>query len=59
MSTCPRLTTRPRPALKLEQANADLQNQIADLRKLLLGDYNPAKLSVYDLLAEFEGKLNG
>ena len=45
--------------VKLEQGNADLQNQIDDLRKLLLGDYNPAKLSVYDLLAEFEGKLNG
>lgn len=32
--------------------------QIVDLRKLLLGDYNPAKLSVYDLLAEFEAKVN-
>jgi len=32
--------------------------QIAELRKLILGDYNPAVLSVYDLLAEFEAKVN-
>lgn len=35
-----------------------LQSQMAELRKLLLGDYNPAELSVYSLLAEFEAKLN-
>lgn len=31
--------------------------QIRELKALLLGDYKPAKLSVYDLLAEFEKKL--
>jgi hypothetical protein len=33
------------------------RREIDDLKKLILGDYKPAKLSVYDLLAEFEGKL--
>jgi hypothetical protein len=36
-----------------------LQAQIADLRKIVIGDYNPADLSVYSLLHEFESKLNG
>lgn len=42
----------------LEARVLEAERQNAELRKLLLGDYNPAKLSVYDLLAEFEGKLN-
>lgn len=40
------------------QTIVELEQKIAELRKLLLGDYNPAKLSVYDLLAEFEAKVN-
>jgi hypothetical protein len=36
-----------------------LNAQVAELRKIVLGDFNPADLSVYDLLAEFEAKLNG
>lgn len=43
----------------LNESLEALQAQVAELRKLLLGDYNPAKLSVYDLLAEFEAKVNG
>lgn len=35
-----------------------LRSQIADLRKIVLGDYNPAALSVYSLLHEFETKLS-
>ena len=31
--------------------------ELADLKKIVLGDYKPAKLSVYELLAEFEAKL--
>lgn len=31
--------------------------QIADLRRIILGDYNPAELSTYDLLKEFEDRL--
>ena len=38
----------------LEAAGA----QIAELRKLLLGDWTPAKISAYDMLKEFEDKLN-
>ena len=40
-------------ALVIEGLKAD----IAEVRKLILGTYQPAKLAVYDLLAEFEGKL--
>lgn len=36
-----------------------LRAQIAEVRKLVVGDYNPAELSVYSLLHEFESKLNG
>lgn len=43
----------------LNESLEALQARVAELRKLLLGDYNPAKLSVYDLLAEFEAKVNG
>lgn len=42
----------------LKETVAKQAAEIAELRKLLLGDYNPAKLSVYDLLAEFEAKVN-
>lgn len=38
---------------------AALRSEISDIKRLLLGDYKPADLSVYDLLAEFEGKLHG
>src|SRR6266550_1073505 len=34
-----------------------LRSELADLKKIVLGDYKPAKLSVYELLAEFEAKL--
>lgn len=34
-----------------------LKQDIAEMRKLLLGDWRPAKLSVYSLLQEFESKL--
>lgn len=44
---------------QLKEGLEAAQSQISDLKKLLLGDYKPAKLSVYDLLAEFEGKLKG
>jgi hypothetical protein len=44
--------------LQLEAEQADMKAELAELRKIVLGDYNPAKLSVYELLHEFEGKLN-
>lgn len=45
-------------------AMGNLSGEIAAVKQLILGsdsggEYKPAKLSVYDLLAEFEGKLKG
>lgn len=45
---------------QIEVLHSSLRQQaleIAELRQLLLGAYKPAKLSVYDLLEEFESKL--
>jgi hypothetical protein len=43
----------------LRTVAGQIRAEVAELRKIVLGNFKPADLSVYDLLAEFEGKLNG
>ncbi|HNB27201.1 MAG TPA: hypothetical protein PLR41_09605, partial [Alphaproteobacteria bacterium] len=35
----------------------DLETQVADLRKLVLGDFDPPRISIIDIMQDFENRL--